>query len=395
MNKFPLARIAYISGLLLLAISGLGTAVSAQIVPVGNVEELYSAVNNAAYTGATISIAPGVYSLTVNAPDSTPRPNRGRLDLQADMSLIGVTDDLSAVVIDASALPASSYLVSGPVAAVRTGKGRNSIEWLTVRNAINGQANIDTGLQSPGPTYVMIAHVASTGSTRGLNVINFGPAASGEIIEADIDDHDFFDNRQGLSEGVRLGNFQGAVGSTVNARMTGNRSWGQQQGRLIVNNRATNSTVNVVSSGNRFYENGAGTIIAGGLSSNNTTANGNTINFEAHGDRFLDNKAFTTLDIGGLIILGGENISIPNGVNHNTVIVSLWGCRMGDNNTYDLLAIGARSAPESIGSPGVDNRVTIEIHGEGNGKGRWQPVEFFTDVIPIATVTTNVMTVYR
>jgi hypothetical protein len=31
-----------------------------------------------------------------------------------------------------------------------------------------------------------------------------------------------------------------------------------------------------------------------------------------------------------------------------------------------------------------NNHVTIEIHGDGNGKGRWQPVEFFADSLPAA-----------
>ena len=372
-------------------------AISAQIVNVDNVEALYDAVNDPVNVGATIELAPGTYILTVNDPQDTPRPNRGRLDLQEDMSLIGVKGDRSAVVIDAFNLPASSYTGRpGPHAAVRLGRGSNSLEWLTVRDAVNGQANIDSGLIFPGTAYVRIAHVASSGSARGLNVLNFGPAASNETIEADIEDCDFFNNTVGLSEGLRLGNFQGAVGATVNARMVGNRAWGQQQGRLIVNNRAINSTVNVFSAGNRFFDNGAGTIIAGGLSSNATPANGNTINFEAHGDHFTDNNGPTVLDIGGLIVLGGENISIPYGTNNNTVNVELWGCRMGGNNTYDLLGIGARSDPESIGSPGINNHVTIAIRGEGTGtKGKWQPVEAFFDALPWDPADNNSVTVTR
>ncbi len=109
-------------------------------------------------------------------------------------------------------------------------------------------------------------------------------------------------------------------------------------------------------------------LILGGLSSNATPANGNTVNFEAHGDHFTENTGFTTLDFGGLVVLGGENISIPNGTNNNTVNVQLWGCRSSGNNTYDLVGVGARSTPAAIGSPGINNHVTIEIHGEGSGK---------------------------
>lgn len=173
------------------------------------------------------------------------RAKGGRIELQPDMSLIGVEGDRNAVVINASNLPAGSFPAdAGPNAAVRMGLGHNTLEWLTVRDAGNAQANIDSGLQplDSGTAYIWIAHVASTGSTRGLNILNFGPQASGQTIEADIIDCYFFDNDFNLSEGVRIGNFQGARGSTVNVRMSGNLSWGQKTGRLIVNNRAIEST---------------------------------------------------------------------------------------------------------------------------------------------------------
>ncbi|HUG12341.1 MAG TPA: hypothetical protein VMM36_15085 [Opitutaceae bacterium] len=368
---------------------------AANPVYVSNVEELYSAVNDPSNAGATIKLAAGTYMLSPTDPFGSPRPKGGRLELQQDMSIVGVVGDRSSVVINAFNLPATSYLGVGPSAALRTGNGTNSVEWLTVRDARFGQANIDTGLQAPGTAYIRIAHVAATGSARGLNVLNFGPAASGETIEIDIIDNDFYQNLIGLSEGMRIGNFQGATGATVNAWVEENRSWGNKQGLLVVNNRAINSTVNVQSSGNRFVGNGAGTIIVGGLSSNNTTANGNTINFEGYGDRFVDNNGDADLDVGGLVVVGGENISIPNGTNDNTVNVSLWGCRMAENNVFDLLGIGARSAPSSLGSPGVNNQVTIIVSGEGSNKGRWQPVEFFTETIPFAASGTNTVTVIR
>ena len=366
---------------------------TANTVHISNVEELYAAVNDPTNAGTTLLLEAGTYSLSVTDPSGSPRPKGGRLELQADMSIVGVVGDRSAVVIDALALPAASYVGVGPAAALRTGIGTNAVEWLTVRNARFGQANIDTGLQSPGTSYIRIAHVAVSGSARGLNVINFGPAASGETIEIDIVDNDLFDNTFGLSEGMRIGNFQAATGSTINARVSGNRSWGNKQGWLIVNNRAINSTLNIRSSGNRFFDNGAGTIIVGGLSSNNTMANGNSVNFEGHGDHFVNNNGEADFDVGGLIVAGGENISIPNGTNNNTVNVSLWGCRISGNNTFDILGVGARSDPTSLGSPGVNNHVTITINGEG--KGPRKPVEFYAETIPFTAIGSNTVTVIR
>ncbi|MEO7598296.1 MAG: hypothetical protein ABIV50_05155 [Opitutus sp.] len=383
-------------GTLLLALSCVTyLTAAANPVYVSTVEELYSAVNDTSNIGATVELAAGTYMLSPTDPFGQPRPKGGRIELQQDMSIVGVVGDRSSVVINAYNLPAASYVGVGPSAALRTGKGTNCVEWLTVRDARFGQANIDTGIQAPGVAHIRIAHVAATGSVRGLNVINFGPAASGETIEIEIIDNDFFQNPFGVSEGMRIGNFQGATGATVNAWVEGNRSWGNKQGRLIVNNREINSTVNVQSAGNRFFSNGAGTIIIGGLSSNATSANGNTINFEGYGDHFIDNNGATDLDVGGLVVVGGENISIPNGTNNNTVNVALWGCRMADNNSFDLLGIGARSTPVSLGSPGVNNHVTITLHGEGKNKGRWQPVEFFTDTIPVAAGGNNTVSVIR
>lgn len=391
-------RVTLVSFIFTTSFIALTNAASAQTVQVGNVEELYAVVNNPANVGSTVVLAPGIYTLSSNDPNGNPRPNGGRLELQLDMSLLGVVGNRSAVIIEAANLPASSYL-PGPSGAVRVGRGTNSVQWMTVRNARNGPppnlANIESGLQMPGTAHITIAHIDSYGSTRAISIVNFGPGSSGETIEADIIDSDLHDNVLGVGEGVRFVNFQGPVGSTINVRMIGNRVWGNIQGRDLVNNRAINSTVNVFSSGNRFFSNGAGTVILGGISSNATASNGNTVTLEAHGDHFIDNTTPNPFDLGGLVIIAGENISIPNGTNDNTVHVSLWGCRYSGNARADLYAVGARSNPDSIGSPGVNNHVTIEIHGEGSGRGRWQPFEFFADAIPYNPAENNSVTVIR
>ena len=367
---------------------GLTQAASAQTLVVSNVEALYDAVNNPANAGVTVLLSAGTYMLSVNDPQGTPRPNAGRIHLQHDMSLRGVEGDRSAVVINAINLPASSFPANGtpagPNAAVRMGLGRNTLEWLTVRDARFAQANIDSGLQplDPAPAVIRIAHIASTGSVRGLNVLNFGPRTSGQTLDAEIVDSHFFDNVLNLSEGVRLGNFAGAEGSTVNAWMSENVSWGQKQGRLIVNNRAIGSTVNVWSEGNRFYDNGAGTIVIGGLSSNDTRADRNTINVDVHGDKYIVNVRDTDLDHGGLVVLGVEDASVAGGGSDNAVTVRLWGCRMSGNAVADLMAVGARWLLPSGAGRSTNNTVRVEVRGEADLNGRWRPVEFIADSVP-------------
>lgn len=376
----------------------------AQNIQIANVEELYSAVNDPGNAGATLFLAPGTYMLSAIDPGGVARPKGGRIELQPDMSLMGVEDNRDAVTIDAFNLPKSSFptsangVATGPNAAVRMGLGHNAIEWLTVRDARNGQANIDTGLQplDPGTAYIRVAHVASTGSTRGMNILNFGPQSSGQTIEADVIDDYFFENVFNQAEGIRMGNFAGATGSTVNVRMSGNLSWGQKVGRLIVDNTASNSTVNVESSGNRFYDNGAGTVIAAGLTQGTDRADGNMIDFTAHGDQFLENTRDTEFDHGGLVVLASDNASTAGGGgNGNTVDIQLFGCRMLGNSTSDLEAIGARTLPSADPSLNQDNRVTIEIEGGGSANGNWQSVQSFTNSIPISPDYGNSVTVIQ
>jgi hypothetical protein len=219
--------------------------VSLAVVNVTNIEELYAAVNNSANTGNQIVIAPGVYILSINDGNGIARPNGGRLELQENMSLRGVQGDREAVVIDAINLPTTSYNSAPPIpltGAVRMGKGSNSIEWLTVRNAVNGAANIETELFSTGTAYIRIAHIASSNSQRGIDVRNFGAAQAGRVIEAEIVDNDLYNNRIGtLGEGLRIVNNQGANGGRIIAGLSGNRSYYNYLGLIVENNRSNSA----------------------------------------------------------------------------------------------------------------------------------------------------------
>jgi hypothetical protein len=198
--------------LLWLVMLTLRVAAVAQVIHISNVEELYSAVNDPANTGAALVLGPGTYMLSATDPKGAQRPKGGRIDMQMNMSIVGIESDRDAVILDASGLPLSSFpstvngVATGPNAAVRMGLGYNALEWLTVRDAVKGGANIDTGLQAfdPGTAYIRVAHVASTGSARGLNILNFGPPTSGQTIEADVIDCYFFSNNVALAEGIRI-----------------------------------------------------------------------------------------------------------------------------------------------------------------------------------------------
>ena len=327
--------------------------------------------------------------LSVNDPNGAARPNAGRLELQENMSLRGVVGDRGAVIIDAINLPLSSFNSAPPVtltAAIRMGRGTNSIEWLTVRNAVNGNANIGTELASTA-TNIRVAHVASTNSQRGLDVRNFGTAQAGRVINVEIIDNDFYNNRIGtLGEGFRIASQQGANGGIINATLAGNRSYNNYLGLIVENNRSNNAVTTVFSSGDRFFENGLGALVGGGLGG---TANGNRVSFTAFGDTFENNNGFNNFDFGGLVVPGGENTTIPNGTSNNTVHVELRNCRFSNNQIHDIAAFGARSNPASVGQPGTNNRVRIRL------LGTIVPVFETTNSVPDNPAWMNSVTVIR
>lgn len=375
-------------GLALLLLLGVtGKAWSAPEIEVSDVEALYQAVNNPSNTGVTILLEPGLYLLSAKDPGGAARPNGGRLELQEDMSLAGTGLSNTEVVIDAADLPTSSFQGGGPplTGAIRLGKGRNSLEWLTVQNARAGTAGIEVDLIWAGKTTARFANIRSTGSPRGLDIRNFGSAAAGHVIEAEIRDSEFFNNTLGLAEGIRIGNYLGAHGATVIVTMSGTRSHGNEIGLLLANNRVNGSSITMFSSGNRFYENGAGTVLLGGVSTNASITTGNRITFDAHGTHFVDNQAFSALEVGGLTVIGGENVFMPNGVVDNAVSVRLWGCKLSNNNVFDIGVFGARSVPDSLGVPGSYNRAFVEIFGAGK-----KPiVEIVEDSLPFELDGTN------
>src|SRR5215470_12535991 len=103
-------------------------------IHVATVRDLYAAINDPSNSDKQVSLSAGTYVLNASFP------NGGRIELQRDMSLQGQPGDPGQVIIDASALPANSFLL--PVTSfpaglrtglIRIGNGTNAIEWLTVK----------------------------------------------------------------------------------------------------------------------------------------------------------------------------------------------------------------------------------------------------------------------
>ena len=228
-------------------------------VIVTDVEQLYEAVNDPANSGNMILLDAGTYVLSVNDPSGNPRPNAGRLELQQDMSLSGVTNNRSAVVIDASGLPNSSFVVAfGRTGPVRIGRGNNSIEWITILGNDRAAGGIETDLIGTPTTQIRVAHVVSGGSLRGVDVRNIGATMIGRRIDAEIVDNEFF----GIVEGIRVVNTNGANQGQIFADLRGNRVHDFYFGVIANNNRCSSAVVEVQSDGDRFEGNGLGALIA-------------------------------------------------------------------------------------------------------------------------------------
>ena len=252
-------------------------------VNVSDVESLYSAVNDPGNAGATIVLAPDSYHLTRLDRLGAARPNGGRLELQADMSMSGVAGRRDAVVIDSSdpVTGPSFEIDNGNGGTIRMGRGRQTVEWLTVVGGVNAAAGVQTDLVGGTPV-LRIAHVLCTGSVRGIDVRNFGPAGAGRNLTVDLDDNEATGNVTGNGQGIRFVN-TAAEGASIVASLHGNRSHGNKIGFLAANQGSTGASVTIDSHDDRFDDNLIGGLIMGGLEGlAATVANDNVVNLTMH-----------------------------------------------------------------------------------------------------------------
>ena len=338
-------------------------------VYVADVEQLYEAVNNPVNVGASVVLAPGTYSLSPNDPAGIARPNLGRLELQEDMSLYGVAGERAAVVIDAGALLQSSFTTPfGRTGVIRTGRGSNAVEWLTIHGNPLAAAAIETDLVGTAGHHIRVAYVVAGDSARGVDIRNIGEAMSDRRIDAEIVDSEFF---RGV-EGIRVINLAGADGGDISVVMSGNRSYANFLGCIVENNRSSFAKIYVRSSGDRFEDNMLGCQIGGGLVVPLVgAANSNSVVFEGHGTQFIDNRRIAFFNAtgpdfshwGGLLVEGGTALGRAGSTNRNTVTVRLLRCKIARNLNIDFQAFGAHAGPTASGIAGTDNHVRIELHG--------------------------------
>ena len=333
-------------------------------VPVSDVESLYAAVNDPGNAGATIVPAPGVYYLTRLNALGVPRPNGGRLELQADMSMSGVNGHRDRVVIDSSdpVNGPSFEIPGGNAGTIRMGRGRQTVEWLTVVGGAASAAGVQTDLVGGTPV-LHIAHVVCRGSVRGIDVRNLGPAGAGRRLTVDLDDNEVTRNVTGNGQGIRFVN-TAANGASIVASLHGNRSHRNNIGFLAANQASTGASVTVDFQADRFDDNLVGGLILGGVQGMGAAvANDNAVNLTMHAGSMAGNRGVISAPLefsGGLNVVGGS-AATPGATSRNTVRVSIVGLSFSNNLNTDVKAWGARTP--AAAPAGTKNTVTVRLQG--------------------------------
>jgi hypothetical protein len=338
------------------------------VIEVSNVEQLYDAVNDPGNAGGTIVLAPGVYILTKVKPGVGTRPNNGRLELQTDMSMFGVPGHPEDVVIDSSdPVNGPSFALGGGLGnggTIRIGRGKNSVEWLTVIGGSSSAAGVQTDLVG-APAVLRVAHVVSRNSVRGIDVRNLGPAGAGRTIVVDLDDNEVFGNTAMNGQGFRFVN-SNADGASIAATLHNNRSHDNNQGFLTSNERSSHASITIDSHDDRFEDNMIGGVIFGGLMTAAGTATGNTVTFTMHAGSIAGSHGSVPPQnlTAGFNVIGGAFTppgGTANSASSNAVRVSIWGTTFDNNAALDVEAWGAKSLTADLA--GTGNVVTVDLHG--------------------------------
>jgi hypothetical protein len=364
-----------------------------------DISQLYAAINDVANAGSTIVLAAGTYVLNAGYP------NAGRLELLENMQLQGTPGHPGQVIIDASALPGTSFVPQNNfpaprTGAIRMGRGSNAIEWLTVKGNASMQAFsvIDTDLIWTGVSQVKVAHCVVSGGRNGIDVRNVGVASIGRVVEAELSNNEVLENFVQQGVGILIQNANSASGAIVRAELNGNYIHGNKIGLRSYNvaggiNTIHSASTSIESHADRFEGNGLGIALVPGISEGPTaTANGNFVSFEAHGTTIKNSIGAippeTFNPSCGIVVMGGFRFSTGEASN-NRVTMSLWGCTISDNEgAADIYGYGAFS--EIANPAGINNTVQIQLNGVSK-----KATDITIASLPVESGGTNVVNIFR
>jgi hypothetical protein len=364
--------------------------VGRKTINVSDVDELYEAVNDSANAGAVIVLAAGTYTLI------SKQPNAGRLELQKDMEIEGQEGRPDLVIIDESALPPASFTVppSFRSGGIRMGRGSNSIRWLTVLGnpSTNALSAIDTDLTWPDVIHIRVAHIIVKGSQNGINIRNPGFAGVNRIIEAQIEYNEFVDNNVGFGQGMEIQNANGATGSIIRANLKENYSHGNRLGLRSFNTATSSASITINSTNDRFEDNGTGCyLVAGATTIAMAIANGNNLDFEAHGTSIRNNRRNNNTDgspQGGLYAAAAVSAVSANSSSNNRLTIVLSRSPLSGNDTADINAFGAHSYTMDVA--GTNN--IAEIYLDDYSKNATAVI---TASLPAEPAGSNVIKIFK
>jgi len=385
--------------------SGNHTQSQEKRINIATVAELYAAVNDADNAGSRIILAPGTYVLDASYP------NGGRLELQTGMTLQGKPGQPSAVLIDESSLPGSSFITaSASTGGVRMGRGTNSLEWLTVKGGAASAAPfavIATDLLS-AETTVRFSNVIilGNGSRIGLDIRNRLVEHAGRKIFAYLENSEITGLTSSFGFGLAVFNVNSATGAAIRLTMRENYIHANKIG-LISNNGAfnrtqENSTVEIISYADRLDGNGCALDPTGGGNQSATTfANNNITTISMFGSSLSHNNPPGHPELqpvngalpGAVYAVAGFNsVNAATGfnrANNNSMKMEFNGCEITDNNGTDIYAFGAWCPPACI-LAGSGN--LLEIWLRGNSAAATVDA---VNSSPAEPAGTNVVNVYR
>ena len=374
-------------------------------VYVGNVEELYAAINNADNQGTTVVLASGTYLLNAS------HPNGGRLDLLNNMSLQGLPGHPEAVVIDASQLPNSSFTIPTTPAypftrrtgVVRMGDGDNAIEWITLKNDPTHKIRslIQTDIAATPLAQIKIAHCNLFGSSLGINIINSGSITNGRMIDAVVEDNEVNGNVvQPFKTGIQIQNSQGVTDASIRVVFRRNYIHGNGDG-LVAFNSSPHCNISIKSYDDHIEENGVGLVLDGGFIEDAKIPSINdSISFEAYGAAIRNNTGTPLpyegdpLGAGGVLIRGGDILPPTTGpvtLKNNKVSAGFWGCQIQNNvGDFDLRVFGAYSGSASANPIWGNNTAVVSLYGTSA-----QTSAVVINSLPSESAGTNTATIYK
>jgi hypothetical protein len=330
--------------------------------------DLYSAINTPGHEDRTLILTPGTYILNSN------QPNGGRLELQRDMSLVGVPGYPGLVIIDVSNLPESSYIWTPELrtGAIRMGLGYNSIESITIQNNAGNlhkiRSLIETDLLGTPIAHINISNTTIRGASIGLAISNRQSLSNNRVLKIDLYGNDISNNIvESFKSGIQIQNSHGVSKAVIEIKMK--KNFLHQNGTgLRAFSAASDNSISIESRLDRIWQNRLGLALMGGLIGTGNQSNNNKTFFEGDNTSIMNNVGIPEPDdnfnpVGVFASAGAiTNDNMPGTVNNNNLEIKFNNCIIAHNVSGDQMNVYGGYASKMSSSPvGNYNLTTLQL----------------------------------